>query len=155
MPKGIANPRLKTKSWKALRKIHDQASKAGGPYTLGQELKVLAYETGNSWIPCIPKPMAQNAIAGLTRIPDHTMITFHGLVEVAQGVDLMHFNFEGNDVLVGFGAVPFLKNIPRKGNRSKRPSLSRKAPSRIMKARKRTAAKKKKDRGSAPKRRGR
>jgi hypothetical protein len=132
MAKGISNPRINSNVWGKIK--WNATLEKNSPYNIGQELLVLASEDGKDWIPCIPKPLKDNPRQGLVRIPNHTMITFMGMIEIAEDVQVMQFLWEDDWVLIGLGAAPYLKNIPKKKAPAKRRrGGGRKSPSRIAK----------------------
>jgi len=113
----------------------------GAPYHIGQELLVTA-PISTPYLPCIPKPMQVNPIHGLTRLPNGSMVTYCGLLEIAEDVMLMHFIYEANHILLGLGAQKYLTSPPSLIRKSKkRKSLSKKSPLYLARLQKKNRAK--------------
>jgi len=90
------------------------------PYFIGQVLEVRAGESGNKWIPCMSQQASDTA---LNKIPDGTLLTYCGLKKLdIAGVVLLDFfinstgeksleDMEERRILVGVGAIPYIKTI--------------------------------------------
>jgi len=95
------------------------------PYLVGQELLVDPPNQG-AYLPCMPQPNVDNPIFGLTRIPRGAMITYQGLIELAENVFVMHFMYnKNNNVFLGLGTCPSL-TLLAKATKSKRPPVNTK-----------------------------
>lgn len=109
MSNGIKSPRIKKDRYS----LPFRVPKIGEIYQHGQELKVVCKE-GHEFLPCFPRDL--NGGEPITRIPNNTWITYLSTMEW-NGAEMLEFWYRNTSIMLGFGVVPFLINIPKKNPR--------------------------------------
>ncbi len=103
-------------------KIISRKKRKDEPFRKSQDVYVLLNEEEATldYLPCIPKPDYENAFSpeAVTRIENKSWLNYIGLVTIG-GEDVMEFDYNGSPVLLGFGALPHLKNIPQRSRRKR------------------------------------
>lgn len=101
------------------------------PFLIGEEFIVFHKE----YVPCIPKPGADNPIYGLTRVPNGARIMYCGLIELTREDDvLMHFIYEKeNHILLGFNVCSSLTPLAKPIKSKRPPTKSKKKKKRVNK----------------------